>query len=63
MIFIDPLKILEKLWDKIAESKISQKRKDFLLTLVSITFIINSFWLLFLIQQITNLISTHLGKP
>jgi hypothetical protein len=31
---IDPLKSLDKLWDKIEKSKLSRKRKDFLLTTV-----------------------------
>lgn len=61
MIFSDHLKFLEKLFDKISKSKISAKRKDVLLTVVTISIIIERFCVLLLLKHLSDIIGGLLG--
>ena len=56
MIFADHLKFLDKLFDKISKSKISAKRKDILLTVITISIIIERFCVLLLIKHLTDIV-------
>jgi len=60
MIFTDHLKVLDKLWDKIAKARLPKKLKAVLLVIVTIAILIDSFWLLLLIKQVTDVISVLL---
>jgi hypothetical protein len=61
MISIDPLKTIERLWDKIAKARLPKRLKAILLTLVTLAILVNSLWTLLLIKQITDLASALLG--
>lgn len=62
MFFLYPLKPFERIWDRIEKSKgISRKLKSILLTLVTVVMLAQSIGFLFLLKQITDLVSTLLG--
>ena len=62
--FAEPLKILDKLWDKIAKANnLSKPLKATLLVLVTLAILVYSFWLLFLIEKLADIASVILGIP
>jgi hypothetical protein len=61
MISIDPLKTIERLWDKIVKARLPKWLKAILLILVTLAILVNSFWTYLLIKQITDLVSALLG--
>jgi hypothetical protein len=60
MIFIDPLKTFDRLWDKIAKAKLPKALKATLLIMVTSSMLLQSFIMLFLINKITDLVSLFL---
>jgi len=57
MVFADPLKTLDKLWDKIEKANIPKWLKAILLTLVTLAVIVYCFGWLFIVKQMTDLIA------
>jgi hypothetical protein len=63
---LEPLKTLDKLWDKIAKAKISPKRKDFLFTVVTLATVIYVFSIpimLIAVKRVADLIEHALNLP
>ena len=63
---LEPLKTLDKLWDKIAKAKISPKRKDFLLTVVTLATVVYAFsipLMLLAVKQVADLVEHALNLP
>jgi hypothetical protein len=63
---LEPLKTLDKLWDKIAKAKISPKRRDFLLTIVTLATVVYVFsipLMLLLAKQVADLVEYALHTP
>lgn len=61
---LEPLKFLGKLWDKVEKSRVSRKRKDFLLTVIVL--VIAAYILAFLLlaiwaNQVTDMLQKALG--
>ncbi len=63
MVFLYPLKPFERIWDRIEKSKLPKWLKALLITLVTLTMLINSFYGLFLLKQVVDLASRLLGLP
>jgi len=56
---LEPLKSLDKLWDRIEKSRISRKRKDFLLTTIALSkvlYILSLPFLLLYLKELPDLI-------
>lgn len=61
MLSIDPLKNLGQLWDRIERARLPQRLKAVLLTIVTLAMLFDSFWMLFLLKQISDIISKLIG--
>ena len=63
MIFLYPLKPFERIWDRIEKSKLPRRVKTVLLTLVILSMLAQSFGALYIMKQLTDLVSALLGHP
>ena len=63
MVFVDPLRTLDKLWDKIERANIPKWLKAVLLTIVTLAVIIYCFGWLFIIKQMTDVVTNLLHIP
>ena len=61
MINIYPIKQLERIWDRIERSKLPKRLKAFLLTLVVIAMLAQSFWVILIVKQLVDLASALLA--
>lgn len=61
MIYFYPLKPFERIWDRIEKSRLPKWLKALLLTLVTITMLVNSFGFLWLAKQVVDLFNALLN--
>ena len=59
----EPLKTLDKLWDKIAKANLPLPFKCTLLFMVTLAILISSFWTLIIVKQIADLVEYALHVP
>jgi len=63
---LEPLKSLDKLWDKIAKAKMSPRRSEFLYTVVTLAWVVYIFSIpvmLIVVKQIADLVEHALNIP
>ena len=58
---LEPLKILIKLWDKVEKSRMSRKRKDFLLTTIALAIVVSIPLLILLTTHAVELLKQAFG--
>ena len=57
------IRMLDKLFDKIADANISEKARTSLLIIVTLAYLVHSFWFLLIIKELTDIADAILLNP